>query len=171
MIEGRRQRAFKHGGCGTPEYKSWQHLIERCSNPACKDYRYYGARGITVCPQWIGNFATFYADMGARPSPQHSIERLDNNGPYAPDNCQWATREQQATNRRGTMVFEFNGHTGPLRYLAERVGLSYTAVHQRLYTLHWTLEQALSTPPQGNRGSTLHAFTNAKRRTNQGSLF
>lgn len=89
-----------HGGVGTPEYGSWAHLKERCSNPNCKDWPDYGGRGISVCARWRDSFANFLADMGPRPSPQHSIDRIDVNGNYEPDNCRWADPLTQRRNRR-----------------------------------------------------------------------
>lgn len=89
-----------HGMAGSPEHKIWKGMIRRCYNPNTKSYRDYGLRGITVCDRWRRDFAAFYADMGPRPSPRHSIERLDNGSGYRPDNCAWATKETQARNTR-----------------------------------------------------------------------
>lgn len=92
----------RHGMCRTPEYKTWQHLKDRCLNPREKSYSYYGGRGITVCDEWRDSFIAFYRSVGKRPSSEHSIDRIDVDGNYEPGNVRWVERDVQNHNRRFT---------------------------------------------------------------------
>lgn len=136
--------ATRHGMHKTPEYHTWVGMQQRCNNPRCKDYPKYGARGISVAPEW-SDFQTFYRDVGPRPSPLHSLDRIDNDGPYAPGNCRWAVPKTQNNNRRSNVWLTFQGRRLTLAGWAQETGVPAPTITRRLSD-GWTVEEALATP-------------------------
>lgn len=134
--EGLLQFNITHGMSGTPEYRTWAAIHTRCYNKKEFNYPDYGGRGIKVCERWRGahGFANFFTDMGVRPSKEHSLDRFpDNNGPYAPGNCRWATKEQQANNKRTTIWVELSGKRVSLKEACQAVGANYSTVIRRMW--------------------------------------
>ena len=123
--EGLISRNTKHGKSGSREYRSWQHMKERCLNPDADEFHNYGARGIKICARW-SEFAAFYADMGNCP-PGMKIERIDNNGSYEPGNCRWATQAEQARNTRVNQWVILNGERMVFTDACKRLGITLTA--------------------------------------------
>jgi hypothetical protein len=107
--KGKNNPTHKHGETKTSEYHTWIGIKLRCYNKNNSQYKYWGGRGISVCDQWLDSFESFIADMGPKPSPKHSIDRIAVNGNYEPSNCRWATSSEQARNRRTRNI---SGHNG-----------------------------------------------------------
>jgi len=140
-----------HGLCGSSEYRTWANMLDRCINSNTPRYYDYGGRGIIVCDSWL-KFENFYADMGNRPSPEHSIDRIDNNGPYCKDNCRWATVVEQNNNTRRTRTLTHNGRTQSLSQWASELGITHQALSDRLGRLGWSVDKALTTPSKIPKG-------------------
>ena len=120
----------RRGANRKSEYHVWQNMKRRCLDPNNKVYGNYGGRGITVCDRWLNDFATFIADMGERPSPQYTLERVDNSLGYSPENCVWATRAEQYRNRRTPRnVIMVEGM--PLKQYAKLKGVCYETMYWR----------------------------------------
>ena len=139
-------RSTKHGMSHTRLFKIWTAMLERCEYTKSINYQNYGGRGVTVCPEWRESFETF-RDWSLANGYAHnmSIDRLDVNGNYCPENCRWATRKEQANNKRNSRLIACNGEEHTLAQWGEKTGLSVSVIHQRLKR-GWSTEKALTTP-------------------------
>jgi hypothetical protein len=135
-VEATRVRNARHGHTRgerfSPEYRTWAHILSRCTNPNTRDYPRYGGRGITVCEEWRLSFESFFEHVGRRPSARHSIDRIDNSRGYEPGNVQWATTAQQNRNRRNNLWIEFNGERLVVIDWAARLGIPAGAIYHRI---------------------------------------
>lgn len=140
---GRAQRRHGEGSPGkqSAEFATWMGMRERCRTPSAGNYAQYGGRGIRVCERWE-RYENFLADMGRKPSPAHSIDRIDPDRDYTPDNCRWATATQQQRNRRITKMVEWEGRRLPLIALCEELAVPYERTRGRLHK-GWPLREAL----------------------------
>lgn len=126
----RRAALAQHGLCGTRVYGIWAGIRGRCTNPTDVAWANYGGRGITLCERWQ-DVTAFVSDMGPRPSPKHSIDRIDNSKGYSPENCRWATQKEQANNTRTNVHITIDGVTRTMKQWAEHFGVSYAVVKER----------------------------------------
>lgn len=145
-------RSFQHGRIRTPEWYSWVNMQDRCFRKKLRAYARYGGRGITVSKEWLGRggFQRFLNHIGLRPSPTHSIDRIDNDGNYEPGNVRWATKKEQSRNRSTTHFITFQGDTLTMSEWAARCGISDAALRYRL-EVH-PLEIALTSPKCNKHG-------------------
>lgn len=146
--EKSRKQLTTHGQAHNPTWNCWISLRSRCEDPNNNRYARYGGRGIKVCERW-SSFENFYADMGERPSLEHSIDRLDTDGNYEPGNVRWATRKEQARNKSTSRMLEWAGMRLSLAEWCERAEVNYSFVQARL-DHGWTWPQALYLP-KGHR--------------------
>jgi hypothetical protein len=127
-------------------------MKSRCYDSSDKAYKNYGGRGIKVCARWLESFENFLEDMGVCP-PGLTIERMDNDGDYTPDNCKWATYREQANNRRSNISVMYDGEPRNLEYLANIAGIPIKLLWSRLHRQNWSIERALFTPSMYKGGN------------------
>lgn len=136
-----------HGMRGSREYRIWQGIKRRCLSEKDAGFPSYGGRGITMCPSWVNSFETFFKDMGSCPDGR-SIDRIDNEGHYEPNNCRWATKEQQGNNKRSNVVIIANGRSLTLAEWSRETGIQESTMARRLHGLGWAPEHVVGTPPR-----------------------
>lgn len=122
----------RHGMHGTPEYSAWRSMITRATNPKFIGAHRYSERGITVCEEWRNSFSAFYAEVGARPTPDHSIDRIDNNKGYEPGNVRWATNTEQMLNRSNNSLLTVGDATKTITEWAREKGINRTTIDARI---------------------------------------
>lgn len=141
-----------HGMYKTKLYSIWGSMKTRCYNPHNREYNNYGERGIEVCEEWKNDFTNFYnwaISHGFK--DDLTIDRIDNNKGYSPDNCRWITNLEQQRNKRRTRYVTYKGETKPLTEWSEILGINYNTLVGRIYTRNWSIEKAFNTPVKSNK--------------------
>ena len=144
---------YRHGGntVNRPEYNSWRAMVARCNYPKYRRYDLYGGRGIKVCDRWLGRsgFPNFLEDMGKKPTPKHSIDRIDSNGDYTPENCRWATQRRQMSNMSRNKWVTIAGVKDTYSNHARKYRINLHTVISRIRQQGWEVERAFTTPTKG----------------------
>ncbi len=141
----------KHGKYGTRIYNIWWSMKARCNNPKNISYSRYGGRGIKVCDDWDTSFEKFEKwSLESGYDDSLSIDRIDNDGDYCPENCRWASRKEQSNNTRRNRYVEYNGELRTIAELSEEYGINYATLEKRL-ALGWSVETAVTTPAKERR--------------------
>ena len=133
----------KHGMCKTSEYVAWSSMKSRCYKPLTSWYKAYGGRGIGVCREWRDSFDSFINDMGPKPSPDYSLDRIDVNGDYSPNNCRWATLETQSENKRNSIKIMIYGESLTPKQIAKKYKINKKTLMARIVR-GYSIEQAVS---------------------------
>ena len=128
-------------------YNIWVGMKHRCYNPNSTIYHNYGGRGVSVCPEWRNNFSSFRDwSMSNGYTKNKSIDRIDVNGDYCPENCRWASQSQQQRNKRNSQTAVYKGREMSLADIAEKTGINLRTLRSRIQILGWSVEKAVSTP-------------------------
>lgn len=150
-LRGHKHR--RHGLSGSPEYRIWKEMHRRCNSPTRNNFGRYGMRGITVCERW-SDFTNFLADMGNRPSAAHSIDRINNDKGYNPNNCRWATAKEQSKNTRRNVFISHEDKSMVLRDWAKELGIPYETLRTR-YFRYKDRPPRLFRPPRNRSSSSV----------------
>ena len=144
---------YKHGEGKTKLYRVWSAMRDRCNNPRCKDYKYYGGKGVHVSPEWdeFLDFKRWAIHNGYQGGVGLSIDRIDPNGNYEPGNCRWVTWKTQTNNMTSNHKIEYNGETHTLTEWGELKGIDPRVLEARINSYHWDIAKALETPVNSHR--------------------
>lgn len=136
-----------HNMTESPEFNIWSMIKNRCTNPNCNRHQFYKDKGVKVCERWLGaeGFQHFIEDMGPRPGPNYSIDRIDNDGDYCKENCRWATKKEQSNNQSRNLLLEYKGKITTLALWCDELGLDYKRTWKRLQ-LGWSVSRAFEQP-------------------------
>jgi len=145
------KRMIKHGESrSSAEYSAWKAMCRRCKDSNMKHFHNYGGRGIKVCRRWE-SYESFLQDMGRKPTLDHSIDRIDNDGDYCPENCRWATQKEQSRNQRSNRILTYRGKSQCVTAWAEELGMASHVLQHRV-DRGWSVERALGTPVKDPKG-------------------
>lgn len=153
----------------TPEYRTWQTIKTRCSNPNHPSYSTYSSKGVKVHETWLNDFTQFLSDVGPKPSPNHSLDRIDNTIGYEPGNVRWATASQQGRNQSNNRLLTHDGVTQTIVAWSEQTGIGNSTISARIDKLGWTIEQALTTIVGPSSSGGLSAIKHGNSRKNNGN--
>lgn len=142
-------QTLRHGMSGHRIYRIWSGMLARCHTPSASGYANYGGRGITVCDRWR-SFDNFFADMGEAWHEGATIDRVNNDAGYSPENCRWSSRKEQNRNQRDLIFLEFNGQRKCVSAWAEDLGMPSASIRARVKR-GWSVEKTLLTPIRGHK--------------------
>lgn len=163
--EAVKNRNKTHGMSGTRIYRIWRSMLTRCESPRHPTYAQHGARGISICKEWH-EFPAFYKwaiETGYVDGAKLSLDRIDNNGNYCPENCRWANAVTQGNNRRTNKRIEINGRVKTLTQWAEEYGININTVNSRINQMKWDVVKAITTPVAGKKWEAMRKIDPSRR--------
>lgn len=150
---GNENPQYKHGFTKTKIHRCWQSMRHRCNQPNSTRYKYYGGKGIRICSRW-NDFLNFYADMNPTYKDGLTIDRIDNNKDYSPENCRWATRKEQSRNRTTSHYITYKSETKTIGEWSEITGLPMQCLLARINKLKWSVDKSIETKKRINEKRT-----------------